>query len=287
MKRTIRITTLFALTGLMLANCDTAVVEADTVETVNDEPADAKEPEVNILDQEQVVDDSKEFENGLKIQWFEHGKGDKLAYSEMVAIDYKVLLEDGTIIDGNELLKKESIPFMIGFGMQTEGWDIALQELRVGDFAEIFIPSKLARGEKGIPGLIPPNSNNILKIRVLEKMKPTRSVDGCNVWVFEENKSNTVVFDENSEIEFYCTTSTPSKRDYINSFRDSKPFTLKLEDYGTIPGLKKALINAKRADRMIAFIPASEAYGTKGYLDLVKPNEDLMYNILVSNVIKE
>ena len=57
------------------------------------------------------------------------------------------------------------MPFMVGFNMQTKGWDIALRQLKVGDFAEIIIPSELARGSKGIEGLIPPNADNILKIR--------------------------------------------------------------------------------------------------------------------------
>lgn len=285
MRKRIKTSAIFAFAGLLLTNCDTSVVDSETVKSSDNEIIET--PEVNVLNQVQTVSDTLNLDNGIKIKWFEHGDGEQLAYADLAAIDYKVLLDDGTIVDGNELLKKESIPFMIGFGMQTKGWDIALKELHVGDFAEIHIPSDLARGEKGIPGLIPPNANNTLKIRVLNKIKPTRTIDGSKVWVFEENKSNTELFGEGKEIEFDCTTSTPSKRDYINSFRQSKPFKLNLEDYGTIPGLKKALINAKRADRMIVFVPSSEAYGTKGYLDLVKPNEDLMYNILVSNVIKE
>ncbi|MCH2225813.1 MAG: FKBP-type peptidyl-prolyl cis-trans isomerase [Crocinitomicaceae bacterium] len=282
------ITVLFAFVGIMLTSCDTSVVDKEDVDVSNVEKEEVQgDSEINALDQIQEVSDMLSLDNGIKIKWFEHGNGEKLAYADLVAIDYKVLLDDGTIVDGNELLKKESIPYILGFGMQTKGWDIALKELTVGDFAEIYIPSNLARGEKGIPGLIPANANNTLKVRVLDKIKPTREIDGCKVWVFEENKSNTELFGEGNQIEFDCIASTPSKRDYINTFRQSKPFTLKLEDYGTIPGLKKALINAKRADRMIVYIPSSEAYGTKGYLDLVKPNEDLMYNILVSNVIKE
>jgi FKBP-type peptidyl-prolyl cis-trans isomerase len=36
---------------------------------------------------------------------------------------------------------------------------------------------------------------------------------------------------------------------------------------------------------MYIVVPASEAYGTKGYLNLVKPNEDLFYNVLVMDVL--
>ena len=79
---------------------------------------------------------------------------------------------------------------------------MALAKLKVGDFAEVFIPSKYARGDKEIKGIIPANSNNTLKIRVLSKMKPNRQVDGNKVWVFEENKSNELLFNEDEIITF-------------------------------------------------------------------------------------
>ena len=58
-----------------------------------------------------------------------------------------------------------------------------------------------------------------------------------------------------------------------------------MTDNGIIPGLKKALINAKKGDRMLVVVPSSEAYGAKGSEGFVKPNEDLMYNILVMDVV--
>jgi hypothetical protein len=34
-------------------------------------------------------------------------------------------------------------------------------------------------------------------------------------------------------------------------------------------------------------VPAADAYGDKGYIDIVKPNEDLFYNIFVMDVLKK
>jgi FKBP-type peptidyl-prolyl cis-trans isomerase len=159
--------------------------------------------------------------------------------------------------------------------------------MKVGDFVEVYLPSKYARGEKEIKGVIPANSNNTLKIRILSKMKPTRSIDGNKVWVFEENKENKLLFDENEIITFHTMTSSPSNRNYVNTYSTNRPFELKLEDYGTVPGLKKALINAKSSDRMFVYVPSAEAYGSKGYQDVVKPNEDLLFNVFVMDVVKK
>jgi len=239
----------------------------------------------NVLDEHQKIVDEKTLDNGIVIQWIEHGDGEDVVDGEVYKLDYKVYLEDQQVIDGNHLLNKPYIPFLVGMNMQTKGWDIALNELKVGDFVEIFIPSELARGEKEVKGLFPANSNNILRVRILDKMEPTRIVDGNKVWVFEENTNNTVLFDEKTIITFHAMASTKSNPLYINTYRENKPFELKLEDHGLVPGLKKALINAKKSDRMLVLVKAEDAYGSKGLLDLVKPNEDIFYNILVMDVV--
>ncbi len=271
---------------LILASCDTEGVEKEPAILVENTKEEAKvvSEKVNILDQEQEILDEKKLSNGIVIQWITHGDGDEVKEGEVYKLDYKVFLENEQVIDGNHLLNKPYIPFLVGMNMQTKGWDIALKELKVGDFVEVFIPSELARGDKGIEGLFPPNSNNILRVRVLNKMEPTRIVDGNKVWVFEENPNNKELFDETKKISFHAMVSTKSNPFYINTYRDNKPFEMKLEDHGLVPGLKKALINAKKSDRMLVLVKSEDAYGTKGLLDLVKPNEDLFYNILVMDV---
>lgn len=273
----------FLITFIVLASCTTSGVESASKEVKK-----TKVEKLSKLDQEHKVIDKVKLADGLSIEWYEKGTGEKLSDGDLVQIDYKVKLKDGTVVDGNHMLekKKESLPFLIGFGMQTKGWDIALKELRVGDFARVLIPSKLARGDKGIEGHIPPNADNLLFIRILKKEQPTRIVDGTKVWLLEENKSNKLKFNEKTQITFHGIASSPSKSMYVNTFRENRPFTYKLSDYGLVPGLRKALINAKKADRLYIVVPASEAYGAAGYLDFVKPNESLFYSILVMDVAK-
>lgn len=277
--------TIVLFCAALLASCNPSGVKGTDAK-------DGKTPEVTVakipvLDQTKKVSDSLKMDNGIVIRWFEHGSGDPLKRGSVYFIDYKVFLDNGEVVDGNHLLRKDSIPFPMGFQMQGEGWDLALAELKVGDYVEVFLPSKLARGDKEIKGVIPANSNNTLKIRILNKMKPTREVDGSKVWVFEENKKNKLLFDDDEIITFHTMTSTPSNPRYANTYLSNQPFELKLEDYGTVPGLKKALINAKSSDRMFIYVPSREAYGNKGYLDVVKPNEDLLFNVFVMDVVKK
>ena len=270
---------------MVFASCDPTVVADNDKTDVDDAPIVT--PKIAALDQDKKVSDTLKMDNGIVIRWFEHGSGDALKRGSVYFIDFKVMLDNGEIVDGNHLLLKDSIPFPMGFQRQGKGWDIALAELKIGDFVEIFLPSEFARGEQEIEGLIPANSNNTIKMRVLNKMKPTRAVDGNKVWVFEENKKNKLLFDEEEIITFHTRTSTPTNIWYTNTFQGKEPFKLKLEDYGTVPGLKKALINAKSSDRMFIYVPSREAYGNKGYQDVVKPNEDLLFDVMVMDVVKK
>jgi FKBP-type peptidyl-prolyl cis-trans isomerase len=230
------------------------------------------------------IEDQKTFSNGLKISWFKHGEGEFIKNEEVVQINYQVFLENGTLVDGNELLSKSSLPFLVGYEMQTKGWDLALTSLRVGDFVEIFLPSKLARGKKGIKGLIPPNANNIIRLKVIEKRKPTKIIDGVKVWLLEENKDETKLANEKSEVEFHYMVGTKSNPKYDISYRRNIPYKMKFDDKGIISGLKKALKNAKRSDKLWVVVPPKEAYGSTGLLDLVKPNENVFYDIFVLEV---
>ena len=239
------------------------------------------------------INSTKSFDNGIIISWLKHGKGEKISKGDVILIDYKVTLKNGVVIDGNHLWKKETFPFVVGYQMQTKGWDFAIRNMKIGDFARVLVPANLARGEKGIKKegekgwFVPPNSINFLTIHIVKKQKPTRKIDGTKVWIFEENKSNKVKYNGSNAVIFHSMISSESNPMYYNSYRTNSPYKLYSTDKGIIPGLKKALINAKKGDRMFAVIPSSEAYGTKGSQGSVKPNEDLFYNILVMDVVEK
>jgi FKBP-type peptidyl-prolyl cis-trans isomerase len=223
--------------------------------------------------------------DGLKIKWFKHGKGDKLKEEEVIQINYQVFLEDGTLVDGNELLNRSSLPFLVGYGMQTKGWDLALLHLKVGDFVEIFLPSKLARGKYGVKGLIPPNANNIIRLKILNKVQQTKSIDGVKVWLLEENTTEKKKALGTNAIDFHYMVGTKSNPKYDISYRRGVPFRMRFSDRGLVSGLKKAMVGVKRSDKVWILVPPDEAYGSQGLLDLVKPNEKLFYDIFVVEVL--
>ena len=229
---------------------------------------------------------TKKLEDDLTIKWFLTGKGERIMDGDVILIDYKVKLKDGKVVDGNHLIGKQSLPFLVGYGLQTKGWDLALKEMRVGDDALVIIPSQLARGEVGVKGYIPPNSDNYLEIKVIRKLKPSKEINGTKVWLLEESKKGKLRFGPNKTILFHTMASTQTNQLFVNTYRNNQPFSYVMGDKGLVPGLQNALTNAKKWDRMYVVVPAEEAYGTNGYLDIVAPNQSVFYNLLVMDVRK-
>lgn len=287
------------LTAVLLFSCEVSGVKQEDDQKTNEAVLlleDADQENQDDLDtdtkkQKQTepleVVDQKEFDNGLKIDWLKHGEGNKISKNDLVAIDYRLALEDGTIYDGNHLVKRPFVPFLVGWGLQTEGWDIALQQLKEGDEVEIFMPAKLARGEKGIPGVVPPNSDNIMSLHIKHIMEPDFNVDDIRIWIVEKGKNRNDTIKAGDQVYINYWASSESKPRYDNSYKRGKPFELVMGDGNIVPGLYKALHFAKEGDKVMIHIPAKEGYGAKGLKGMVQPNEDLFYDIMVMEVIPE
>lgn len=276
---------IFAMAAL-LWSCDTNVVKDNSKNnpTKPSNKSGLSEAEQAIEPKGTVVE-KKSFMNGMKLQWFEKGNGAALQPGSVYEINFKLKLEDGTVVDGNHLLKKDWIPYLVGFNMQTTGWDLAMNELHVGDFVEVYLPPKLARGEKGVPGLIPPNAPNILFLRIGNEIKPTSNVEGVKVWLWEEQVENKdIVIGEQSAVEMHYFVGTKSNPRYDNSYRRSGPYAFKMTDFSLLPGLRRGLLGRKLFDKLWVVVPSKLAYGSKGYVDIVKPNEDLFFDLFILNV---
>ena len=208
----------FTFALLLLVSCKPEGVEeeknAGNPEIINGISKKEREEEMKRLSLKPIKKiGDKKLSNGIKITYFIHGEGPKLQDGEVAKINYEVLLKDGKMVDGNKLLNKEWLPFLVGFGMQTPGWDIAFRELKVGDFVEIYLPGDMARGKNGIKGLIPPNAENFIRIKVVGTLKPTKVIDGTKVWLLEENKDHKPLANEESEIIFHYMVTTSATRE--------------------------------------------------------------------------
>ncbi len=73
------------------------------------------------------------------------------------------LLTDGTEFDKSG---DNYFPFTVGVQQVIPGWDQAFQKLKHGEKALLLIPSRLAYGDRGAGGKIPPNTPLLFEVEV-------------------------------------------------------------------------------------------------------------------------
>ena len=108
-----------------------------------------------------------ETSSGLRYKILQNGEGKQAVKGATVSVHYKGQLLDGTVFDSS-YKRKQPIEFPLGIGQVIAGWDEGILLLKVGDKARFVIPSKLAYGERGAGGVIPPNAALIFDVELMD-----------------------------------------------------------------------------------------------------------------------
>lgn len=117
------------------------------------------------LAKEAAVSGAVKAESGLVKRVLEEGKGASPKSDDMVKVNYKGTLRDGTVFDSSE---KHGEPAQFRLGGVIPCWTEALQTMKVGEKAHITCPADLAYGDRGFPGTIPPGSTLAFDVELLE-----------------------------------------------------------------------------------------------------------------------
>ena len=102
--------------------------------------------------------------SGLQYKVIEQGTGKKPRLNDSVTVHYKGTLENGTVFDSSY---DRGQPATFPVSGVIAGWVEALQLMNVGSTWMLYIPSKLAYGERGVGGVIGPNQKLIFKVHLI------------------------------------------------------------------------------------------------------------------------
>lgn len=90
--------------------------------------------------------------SGLQYEVIEEGDGATPKATDRVTVHYTGRLIDGTVFDSSE---ERGEPATFGVNQVIPGWVEALQMMKEGAKWRLFIPSNLAYGSQGVPGIGP------------------------------------------------------------------------------------------------------------------------------------
>jgi cyclophilin family peptidyl-prolyl cis-trans isomerase len=140
-----------------------------------------------------LKDKSTTTSTGLKYSILKKGTGVKPTEGKNIYVHYAGYLEDGTLFDSsyeelnkvygkfdqNRANQNGYQPFPFKYGNKSgliPGFLEGINNMNFNDKAIFFIPANLGYGEKGAPGVIPPNSNIIFEVEILESLPTSATV---------------------------------------------------------------------------------------------------------------
>ncbi len=126
-------------------------------------------------------------ESGLVYNIIQKGSGKKPVAGSTVYVNYAGYFEDGNLFDSsyadvnkaygkwdaNRAAQNGYQPFPFQAGKKDgliPGFLEGLEKMNIGDKALLFIPSNLGYGAQGAGGVIPPNTNLVFELELLEVM---------------------------------------------------------------------------------------------------------------------
>ncbi len=107
-----------------------------------------------------------ETDSGLEYVIHEEGDGARPSSGDMITVHYSGFLTNGNLFDSS-VMRDQPFRFTVGRGQVIEGWDMGLQDMRVGERRTLIIPYYLAYGEDGRPPVIPPRATLIFDVELI------------------------------------------------------------------------------------------------------------------------
>jgi peptidylprolyl isomerase len=104
--------------------------------------------------------------SGLKYTDIKVGDGASPTSGKKVTVHYTGTLTDGKKFDSSRD-RGTPFSFTIGVGQVIKGWDEGVLSMKIGGRRELVIPGALGYGQRGYPGLIPPDATLLFDVELI------------------------------------------------------------------------------------------------------------------------
>jgi peptidylprolyl isomerase len=227
--------------------------------------------------------------SGLTYIEIEKGTGPAPQQGEVVSVNYRGMLEDGTEFD-NSYDRGEPFQFALGEGMVIPGWDEGIAMMHQGGKARLIIPPDLAYGEAGAGSVIPPNATLTFEVELVS-IRP-----GSPAAPMEVSEADYVTTDSGLKYYDFQIGEGPSPQEgevvsvdftgwltdgtKIGSSVDTgNPIVFAVGTGQMIPGWDEGMMTMKVGGKRQMVIPPELAFGDQGAGDQIPPNATLILEV--------
>lgn len=102
------------------------------------------------------------------------GTGRAAHAGDDIVVHYVGKLDNGRQFDSSRA-RQDPLDFALGAGDVIKGWDEGIAGMKVGGRRKLHIPARLAYGEHGLAGIIPPGATLLFEIELLEILGPRQA----------------------------------------------------------------------------------------------------------------
>lgn len=230
--------------------------------------------------------DSLKLPSGVKLKFIQKGTGDAIKKYDVVAIHYRGTLTNGKVIESNEVFKK-AVPFVVGIKMTFDAFDEVLQKCHVGDKIKFIIPAEKAYGKKGRGNVIPPNSDLVYEMDVVEKVKGKKTASGVEYFSLYSKGVMTQPAEGDKVSVAYMGWVKKTGKLFDASAGTGKLYEFELGTGKAIKAWHEVVAQMHEGEKMLLLAPAATCYGSRGVPELVAPNSDLIYILELKEIGKK
>jgi len=237
----------------------------------------------------------KKLSNGIRYAFVNQVDGIKPDTNYIVTIHFTGYLPDGTIFD-TSILNGEPEKFVVGSPEIIAGINLAVQNMSKGSKARFFIPYKLAFGKDGYSTLIPPKTDVIFDIEMLDIKEPqviapyqphcdSIALDS-GVYYFPIEATEGMKPKQGEIVSIHYSGYYEDGTLFDSSIKRDQPVMFMIGENHIIPGLEKAILHMSPGDKIRVFIPWQQAYGEEGNPPIIPPKTNLIFDIHLLDFIQ-
>jgi FKBP-type peptidyl-prolyl cis-trans isomerase len=229
----------------------------------------------------------KRTESGLEYKDVREGKGEPPKAGQTCVIHYTGWLWDhdakgkqfDTSKEGAHSEVDRGVPFTfhVGKGEVIKGWDEGVSGMKAGGKRELVIPAKLAFGERGAGGVVPPNAALFYEVELLEIWQRTDS--GLEYFDEREGTGAEPTTGQTCVIHYtgWLWRGNARGKKFDSSLDRDEPFSFSLGHSEALKGRDEGVATMRVGGKRKLLVPAELGYGDAGKGTLVPPKSRLYF----------